>query len=113
MSALGIEHALGHLGAPHLGTLAGWTLGSCVARFLTGTTAAVARCDGEWSVPRITASLCLIGISPQLATAPLLAAIGAVAAPVLALAVAERGGSTKEPGRRNVGPPLNVVLTSG
>jgi low temperature requirement protein LtrA len=89
VTALGVEQAMGHLDAEHLGSLGGWALGVGVALFLTGTILAVVRCSGRWPVARVVIALLLVACSPFLAHVPPLLAAAVTAAALGALSVTE------------------------
>lgn len=89
LTALGIEQAMAHLDADHLGALGGWALGAGAALYLAAVTAVGARCRRQWRAPRILAGGALLVLAPVLVDAGPLPAVGIVAAVVGTLAVLE------------------------
>ena len=104
LAALGVEHAMGHLGEHDLGALGGWALCGGVALFLAATVATLLRCTGEWSRPRAAAIVLLLALAAVLA-------VGASAARH------RRGGRdrprARRPGIREKGSAMTTWLITG
>jgi low temperature requirement protein LtrA len=89
IGALGVEHAMGHLGETHLGLFAAFALGGGVSLYLAGCSFFAHRARLGWPWWRLGVAVALLAGIPLLAEAPPLVALGAVVVSVAVVAVGE------------------------
>ncbi len=89
LTALGIELAMIHLDADHLGTLGGWALAGGHALFLAGASAAAWRSTGERRIPRLIAAGAYLALAPVLAALEPLQSLAVVVVISIVLAIVE------------------------
>ena len=89
VAALGIESAMAHVHADHLGAVGGWALAGGTAAALAGSTGAICRASGRWPRIRLVATLVVLASGLVLVALPPLAALGLLAALLATLCVTE------------------------
>lgn len=89
VTALGMESAMAHVHADHLGAVGGWALAGGTAVALAGSTGAIRRASGRWPRIRLVATFVVLASGLALVALPPLAALGLLAALLAALCVTE------------------------